>query len=106
MGLRADTASGTLSVTGQCSPWYPGSGSDRVLLTGLPNWQAGPYLPNQGDNVPCERVGMKGDSTCMLLLARPASVCLLASQPASQPASPPTRLPCSPACSRRHVHRT
>lgn len=54
MTLKADTVSGTLSVAGHCYLWYPGPSGERVGTTGLPNWQAGPYLPGQGDNVPCE----------------------------------------------------
>lgn len=54
MTLKADTVAGTLSVASHCSLWYPGPGGERVPTTGLPNWQAGPYLPGQGDNVPCE----------------------------------------------------
>lgn len=54
MALKADTVSGTLSVAAHCSLWYPGPSGERVATTGLPNWQAGPYLPGQGDNVPCK----------------------------------------------------
>jgi hypothetical protein len=54
VALRADTTTGTLSVAASCSLWYPGAGGARVPATGLPNWQAGPYLPSQRDNVPCE----------------------------------------------------